>query len=50
MDKHGIRYQNFEAERLVICNGVHETRGFVGFRFVPLKGETLQIQCDYQEG
>jgi len=48
-DNHGIRYQDFEAERLVICNGVQNNPWFGWLPIRALKGETLQIQCDYQE-
>ena len=48
-DNHGIRYLDFEAERLVICNGVRDNPWFRWLPIRALKGETLQIHSDYQE-
>ena len=49
IDSQRVRYQNFEAERLVVCNGSHDNPWFSWLPIRPLKGETLRIQCDYRE-
>jgi glycine oxidase len=48
-DSQGVRCLNFEAERLLVCNGAHDNPWFRWLPVRPLKGETLQIQCEYRE-
>jgi glycine oxidase len=45
----GFRYQDFEAEKLIICSGVHNNAWFRWLPIRALKGQTLQIRCDYRE-
>jgi glycine oxidase len=45
----GFRYQDFEAEKLIICSGVHDNAWFRWLPIRALKGQTLQIRCDYRE-
>ena len=49
LEKDSIRYNNFVAERLIVCTGARETRWFRWLPLKPLKGETLHIQCDFRE-
>ena len=44
-----IRYNNFEAERLIACTGANDNLWFRWLPIKPLKGETLRIQCDLRE-
>ena len=48
-EKDCVRYNNFVAERLIVCTGARETRWFRWLPLKPLKGETLHIQCDFRE-
>jgi glycine/D-amino acid oxidase-like deaminating enzyme len=48
-DSQGVRYQNFEAERLLICCGAQANQWFRWLPVRPLKGETLRIQSDYKQ-
>jgi glycine oxidase len=49
IDSQRVRYKDFEAERLVVCNGAQDNPWFRWLPIRPLKGETLRIQCDYRE-
>ncbi len=40
----GIRYKNYEADRIIFCNGVHATGSFDWLPVRPLKGETIRIE------
>ena len=44
-----VRYNNFEAERLIVCTGAYDNSWFRWLPVKPLKGETLRVQCDFNE-
>lgn len=44
-----VRYNNFEAKKLIVCNGANDDPWFDWLPIKPLKGETLRIRCDLKE-
>ena len=54
-DKHldigekSVRYNDFEATYIIFCQGLASNSWFGWVPILPLKGETIQIQSDYQE-
>jgi len=49
VENSGVRYNNFGAGRLIVCNGAYNNPWFDWLPVKPLKGETLQIECDFNE-
>ena len=49
IQKDSVRYNNFEAERLIVCSGPQTSPWFSWLPVKPLKGETLQVACDFTE-
>ena len=44
-----VRYNNFDAEWLIVCNGANDSPWFRWLPVKPLKGETLRVHCDFNE-
>lgn len=40
----GVQYKNYQADRIIFCNGTHANRWFGWLPIRPLKGETIRIQ------
>lgn len=51
VDEDGVRYQNIAARKIVFCQGVDNRSNpwFKRFRVNSLKGEFINIQCDWRK-
>lgn len=45
----GVRYKNYEADKIIFCSGTHANRWFDWLPIRPLKGETIRIQSPHRQ-
>ena len=45
-----VRYGDLQARRIIFCNGIHQNKWFSWLPIRPLKGETITIQAEVQQG
>jgi len=47
--ENSVRYKDFEAPRVIFCQGIESNKWFNWVPILPLKGETIRIQTDRPE-
>jgi glycine oxidase len=49
IDGQSVRYRDYEASAVIFCQGMESNKWFKWVPVLPLKGETIRIQCDHLE-
>jgi len=45
----GVRFKNYEADKIIFCNGTHANKWFDWLPIRRLKGETIRIQSSHRQ-
>lgn len=47
--ENGIQYRNFMADKIIFCNGTHQSKWFNWLPIRPLKGEAIRVETLYPQ-